>query len=113
MSPFVALLLSINLLLLALLAYVLWRMQQKLAQLHQRLETAQLLATPTHGQSPVITVEIHNPFELAAKENILAGPAAKLAPRLIERIVYARAAAQIAEELEQKGVKAQVTAHVD
>ena len=60
---------------------------------------------------PVIEIRILNPFELAAKETPLAGPAAKVAPRMIERIVYSSAAQQIAEQLKAQGVEAQVTAH--
>lgn len=60
---------------------------------------------------PVIEIRILNPFELAAREARAAAAAAKLAPRLIERIVYSRAAGQIDTQLKAEGVDAQVSVH--
>lgn len=92
------------------LAATLAKLQRQLAVLAARLDT--LPPLPEGGPRPVIAIEILNPFELAVRESPFAGPAAKLAPRIIERIVYTRAADQIAEQLRAQGVEAQVVAHV-
>lgn len=107
----------LNLLLVALLVLViavivaLARLHQRVEELHARLG-AVTLPPPTDSKGPVIGIEILNPFELAEREHVLAGHAARFAPKMIERIVYQRAAGQIAEQLKAQGVDAQVRAHV-
>ena len=111
------LLLLLSLLLLVLLVTLI----RQLGLLHRRLHGLQqqlagppplALSLPPTGARTVIAIEILNPFELAVRETAFAGPAARVAPRTIERIVYRRAADQIAEQLEAQGVRAQVTMHV-
>lgn len=111
------LLLLLSLLLLVLLVIVvrqLGLLQQRLSGLQQQLAgpPALALSLPPSGTRTLIAIEILNPFELAVRETSLAGPAARVAPRTIKRIVYRRAADQIAEQLEAQGVRAQVTMHV-
>jgi len=111
MSLFAVLLVLV---LLALGGWLWWTVQQlhqRIAALHLRLGALPLPPPSIEGKA-CITIEILNPFELAAKETRLAGPAAKLAPKMIERIVYERAAAQIAEQMAEQGVVAVVTTHV-
>lgn len=101
------------LVLLGLAAALVWRLvalRQRLAALQQRLEALPVI--PAASSRSIIAVEILNPMELARRESRLAGTAATLAPRLLERIVYARAAEQIAEQLRAEGVQAHVSAHV-
>ena len=43
----------------------------------------------------------------------MAGAVARLAPTTIERLVYARAAQELARQLEEQGVVAEVTHYVD
>ncbi len=103
--------LSILILLLAVaLAWTLRQLHGRLAAVQARLD--RVPALPSMQGRPVISIEILNTVELALRETALAGPAAKLAPRMLERIVYSRAAGQIAEQLKAQGVQAQVTAHV-
>ena len=111
MSLLLASLSLLVVLLSAALGWALLRLQRRVDLLHLQIGDG-ATALPTPGRSrPVIEIEILNPFELAVRESPLAGPAARLAPRMIERIVYARAAAQIADQLKEQGVEAQVTTH--
>jgi len=101
-------------LLIALCAWLLWslsRLQRQLTALHARLGTSPPPVLATGGKAR-IAIEILNPFELAARETRLATAAAKLAPRMIERIVYERAAVMIAQQMADQGVVAEVKAHV-
>lgn len=56
----------------------------------------------------LISIEILNPVELAAKESAIAGPVGSLAPNLIRKIVYQRTAAMLREQLLEHGVRADV-----
>jgi hypothetical protein len=88
------------------------RMQRKLSALHERLHEKSALPPASAAGTARIAIEILNPFELAARETRLAGAAARLAPRMIERIVYERAAGQIAQQMKEQGVEAEVTVYV-
>ena len=114
MSVLIALLITALIGLSAWLIYTLDRMQKKLAALHERLHATPPPALPpgvSAGRSR-IAIEILNPFELAARETRFAGAAARLAPRMIERIVYERAAVMIAQQMAEQGVQAEVKTHV-
>lgn len=58
--------------------------------------------------NPLISVEIRNAHELAARESALARRFGTLVPRIVGREVAARAAAQLAEQLSEQGVRADV-----
>ncbi len=104
--------LSVLILLLAgALAWTLSQLHRRVEAVHARLSHLPSLPSSIAGRS-VIAIEILNPLELALRETALAGPASRLAPRMLERIVYSRAAGQIAEQLKAQGVQAQVTSHV-
>ena len=113
MSLLLAILSLLVVLLSATLGWALLRLQRRVDALHTQIgDGASMPPTPASGRvRPVIKIEILNPFELAVRDTPLAGPAARLAPRMIERIVYSRAAMQIAEQLKAQGVDAQVTTH--
>ncbi|MDP3295807.1 MAG: hypothetical protein Q8M37_13870 [Nevskia sp.] len=110
-----SLLLTVLALLVALLSaalgWALLRLQRRVDALHSQIGDSTPVMPASGRARPVIRIEILNPFELAVRDTPLAGPAAKLAPRMIERIVYSRAAMQIAEQLKAQGVDAQVTTH--
>ena len=113
-SPLSLLLAVLALLIVVLAAGLGWallQLQRRIDALHGQLvgDAAGVAAVGRTG--PVIEIRILNPFDLAVKETPLAGPAARVAPRMIERIVYSRAAQQIAEQLRAQGVEAQVTTH--
>jgi len=112
MSVLIALLITALIGLSAWLIYTLDRMQRKLAALHERLNATPALPLAAAGGKSRIAIEILNPFELAARETRFAGAAAKLAPKMIERIVYERAAVMIAQQMAEQGVKAEVKTHV-
>lgn len=114
MSVLIALLITALIGLSAWLIWTLDRMQKKLAALHERLHAtpAPVLPPGTASGRSRIAIEILNPFELAARETRFAGAAAKLAPRMIERIVYERAAVMIAQQMAEQGVQAEVKTHV-
>lgn len=84
--------------------------QQALADAWKALpaDAARLLAAT---RSPLISIEILNPVELAATESPFAGPIGTVAPELIRRIVYQRTAEILRDELRQKGVRAEVALH--
>lgn len=102
--------------LIGLCGWLLWsldRLHKRLAEMHERLGAAPTLRLAGDGSSKTrIVIEILNPFELASRETRLAGAAAKLAPKMIERIVYERAAVQIAQQMTEQGVVAEVKTHV-
>lgn len=58
--------------------------------------------------NPLISVEILNAHELAARESVLARRFGTLVPRIVGREVAARAAAQLAAQLAEQGVLADV-----
>ena len=112
MSLLLAALSLMVVLLVAGLGWALLRLQRRVDALHGQLVQDDAPIPIAAGRNgPVIEIRILNPFDLAVKETPLAGPAAKVAPRMIERIVYSRAAQQIAEQLKAQGVEAQVTTH--
>ena len=59
----------------------------------------------------VIVVEILNPLELATEQTAAAGMLGRLAPSLVERIVYEQALKQLQERLAEEGVVADVRIH--
>ncbi len=114
MTLLIALLLLLLLGLCIGLLLSLRRLQQRLDALHGRLAAAPLVLPPALAPagSARLVIEILNPFELASRETRLASAAAKLAPRMIERIVYDRAAGMIAQQMAEQGVQAEITTHV-
>ncbi len=83
--------------------------QRALAAAWQTLppDSARLLPS----SSAVISIEILNPMELASKESPFAGPLGRLAPGLIRKIVYQRAADMLRQQLGEHGVQAEVRIH--
>jgi len=119
-STFVAVLLIFNValsLLLALLFYRLWSLQHRL---HGRLrelspnlsgDPARSFELTSAARPSLISIEILNPMELAAKETWVAGVLGSVTPTLIRRLVYQRAAQMVREELRGHGVTAEVRQH--
>lgn len=58
--------------------------------------------------NPVITVEIRNAQELAAKESWAARRFGSLVPGMVNREVAAKAAQRMADQLAEQGVRAEV-----
>lgn len=108
----------IALLVVALVGLCAWllltleQMRQKLLALQLRLQSTPSLPPQPLGSGARIAIQILNPFELAARETKLAAAAAKLAPKMIERIVYERAAVMITQQMAEQGVRAEVKVHV-
>ncbi|MFH5211126.1 hypothetical protein ACHIPZ_23375 [Antrihabitans sp. NCIMB 15449] len=59
-----------------------------------------------------ITIEILNPIELAATQSRFSGIAGAVAPDLLRKVVYDRAAAIVREQFVEQGVKADVKVQV-
>ena len=108
MSVLIAMLITALIALTAWLIVTLDRMQKKLAALHERLHATPALPLGGASGKSRIAIEILNPFELAARETRFAGAAARLAPKMIERIVYERAAVMIAQQMAEQGVQVEV-----
>ncbi|MEC9362786.1 MAG: hypothetical protein VYC42_06150 [Pseudomonadota bacterium] len=68
-------------------------------------------ATLLNTGGALITIEILNPVELASHESPLAGPLGRVAPGLIRRLVYQRAAEMLRQQLGEHGVQAEVRIH--
>lgn len=102
------------------IAFLGWRLQalkREFAALDQRLaETGQSLGASKPdldrllGQNTetVVTIEILNPLQLAARQNWFADKFGGLSPGLIRRIVYDKTRKQCAEILAQMGAEAKV-----
>lgn len=112
MSVLIALLVAALIGLSVWLLFTLDRLQKRLAALQAHLHGAAPLPVALSPGQSRIAIEILNPFELAAREHRLAPTVARLAPRMIERIVYQRAAVMIAAQMAEQGVQAEVKTHV-
>ncbi|MFT4045751.1 MAG: hypothetical protein QM661_03550 [Solimonas sp.] len=97
---------AIGFALLAVLALLL-QLQRRLHALQARASLAAALP-PDGTPRPLITVEILNPFELAASRVAIAAIGAKFVPRVIERIVYQTTSEILREEIAKHGVNARV-----
>jgi len=107
----------------AVAAWMAWRLRSlqalvtTLEQDHRRLTEAWALMPPDAGSllpkgpSPLISVEILNPVELASKESRFAAPLGAVAPSVIRRLVYERTASILQDELLKYGVQAEVRTH--
>ena len=63
------------------------------------------------GTSPFYTIEILNPLEVAVAQSQLGKVFAGLTPALVRSEVYRQATGHIREELERRGIKAEVKLH--
>lgn len=109
----------IRVLLLANLAFSMWllwqyrRMRAELRAALARLEDAvpagAVLAR--RERSPLISVAILNPMELAAKESQLARMFGGLTPELVRREVYKEIRRRLSVQLQEQGVVAEVMLH--
>jgi len=63
------------------------------------------------GHAPLISVEILNPMELAAKESALAKAFGSLTPELVRREVYKQFYQRLCLQLQEQGVVAEVRLH--
>ncbi|MES0872420.1 hypothetical protein [Sinimarinibacterium thermocellulolyticum] len=68
-------------------------------------------ATLMNRRGMLISIEILNPMELASRESALAGPLGRIAPGLIQRLVYQRASEMLRKQLGEHGVQAKVRIH--
>lgn len=110
-------LLFIAVLAIAFLGWRLLALKREFAALDQRLaDTSESLGANKPdlarllGQEPatVVTIEILNPLQLAARQNWFADKFGSLTPGLIRRIVYDKTRKQCAEILAQMGAEAKV-----
>lgn len=120
MSAFVTILLLLNVLLSAVLGLLflrLWRVQHRLHGRLQQLapnlacDPARNFELVSASRPSLISIEILNPMELAAKESWVAGALGSVTPTLVRRLVYQRAAQMVREELKGHGVTAEVRQH--
>ena len=97
---------------LVLLTAVLWHQRQlraALAPLATRAAQVPAAATlEVAGDGPLLSVEILNPMELAAKDSWYGEKFGPLLPATVTRIVYQRAAGMLKTQLKEFGVEADV-----
>ncbi len=115
-------LLIINALLLIAAIVLLWRNHQRLVTQQADIRPLLEIAPPPAADVTsllgevhprLISVEIHNPLQLAAREQALAGLLGNLAPGLIRREVYRQAASLLRQELDKWEVAAEVRVHAE
>ena len=116
----IQILLGLNLVALAMLG---WRIRQQrgvvaaLVEEVAGLAPAAALAAPAlekifeGGKSDLLSIEILNPMELAARESWFAEVFGNLSPALIRKLVYERTQKILVEELKKYHVQAQVGLH--
>lgn len=109
----------IALILLAALTWRQWQLGQEVVRLRLQANALALkvgseaatLEGLVGGRAPVISIEILNPMEVAAKESWVAGALGNLSPALIRGIVYKQASEQLRQELTLRGIQSDVRVH--
>jgi len=86
-------------------------LRSALIQAEQRGASLGMNLPPQPLDSPLISVAILNPMELAAKESELARRFGSLAPDLVRREVYKEIHQRLSRQLIEQGVVAEVTLH--
>lgn len=113
-------LLILNALLLLVGIVLLWRNHQRLVTQQVDIQPLLEIAPPAPQdvsdllgtvQPRLISIEIHNPLQLAARHQAVAGVLGNLAPGMIRREVYRQAAQMLRQELEKWDVAAEVRVH--
>ncbi|NMN98534.1 hypothetical protein [Antrihabitans stalactiti] len=101
---------SVLLVIVIVLGFVAWRWSRRIDDhiTQPPPPVAVLQGARSVAKGRVLTIEILNPLELAASQNWVAGIASSLAPALVTKIVYERAAKMMKEELGKFGVEAVV-----
>lgn len=100
-------------------AALLWRWQRlaaDVARLSAQLGTTDEQAREARvaiaeAEGTFLTVEILNPFELAGDHSRIGASLAGVAPGLVRRRVYQTVASELREELQSRGVQAEVEVH--
>lgn len=64
-----------------------------------------------NAERSLLTVEVLNPLELARENSRIGAKLAGVAPGLVRRRVYQQVASELAQELESRGVQANVEVH--
>jgi len=100
---------------LCALLWLAWRFRQLKLEAERLAQAAGEIAPPADGaallgadQPEMITIELLNPLEVAAKESALGGAFGKLAPSLLRSEVYRRLRAELEAGLKERGVAADV-----
>ena len=111
----VLILLLVNLLALALLAWRHARLHHELRALEARAaalggsaEVPEDLRRIARQDTPMLSIRILNPMELAAQKHWLAGVAGRVTPGLVRRIVAQEAVKMVRVEVQKWGVVAEV-----
>ena len=101
---------SVLLVIVMVLGFVAWRWSRRIDDhiTQPPPPPAVLQGARSVAKGRVLTIEILNPLELASSQNWVAGIASSLAPALVTKIVYERAAKMMKEELGKFGVEAVV-----
>ncbi len=113
MNTLTVLLLTANLLLSLLLCAGWWRLRSTIASLRAALPcdpgatSAQMLQM-ARDATPVLSIRILNPVELALNKHWAAGALGRLTPTLLRGIVAHEAARIARSELERHGARAEV-----
>jgi hypothetical protein len=112
MNLWLTLALLVTLSLLAVTGVQLWRLRAQLQALVAQAAALSTAPAPRDGlKSGLITIEILNPLELAARRSKVFGLVGSLTPDLVRRLVQQETLKILAEELRARGVQAEVKLH--
>ncbi|TSD93451.1 hypothetical protein FOS14_23145 [Skermania sp. ID1734] len=120
MSVAIVVLLVLNVVVLLALLRQTRRIGQRNSELAEEVAASAVRAAKPMDIEPLfagtrgrlITIEILNPVELARTQSRFSGVAGAVAPNLLRKVVYERAAQIMREQLLEQGVDAEVKIHV-
>ena len=119
MHPVVVIFLAVNFVLLLILLFQVRRLRRRTTELAEQVAHARTVALQSVDSAAfvaprerLITIEILNPAELAATHSRYSGLAGAVAPNLLRKIVYEKAAEIMREQFKAQGVEAEVKVRV-
>ena len=121
------LLLEISMVIVLVVAVLQWRfmaaLRKRIADLQLQLaakgeqasaiKAASIPAELIGGGRPYVKIEVKNPLAVAEQEAAVGGVAGALAPALVKKRVYQDLRKELAEELQQRGIAAQVSVQLE
>lgn len=91
-------------------------LQLQLAEKGEQASAIQVAAVPAEeigGGHPYVKIVVKNPLAVAEQEAAVGGVAGALAPALVKKRVYQDLRKELAAELQQRGIAAQVSVQIN